>query len=120
MSYQLIYDDLTKDEMTLFYLLCNEANKSDSSEASLKISDFTVELHGTEQQWTKMVMDMMNHILNVKGYEDINGIRQYYCFFQRYRYKVATKEILFRISDEAYLIVSNICRDITLDEFIAI
>lgn len=120
MSYQLIYNHLTKDEITLFYLLCHESYKTGSAEARLKITDFTVELHGTNQQWTKMVMDMMNHILTVKGYEDINGIRQYYCFFQRYRYVIDTKEILFRISDDAYEVVPNICRDMTLDEMVSI
>lgn len=117
MTYQLIWKNLTNDELTLFYLICAKAKENSSPTINLKMTDYTVELQGTTYQWTKMVMDMMNNIMNIRCYEDLgSGGRQYSNFFNKYRYIKSTKEIYVELSELGIDKVNSILNDVDVEK----
>ena len=116
MTFQLIWKSLTNDELTLFFLICAKSREIERSSVSLKITDYTIALNGTNYQWTKMVMDMMNDIMTIKGYEDLgSGGRQYYNFFKKYRYIESSKEIYVQLTEEGYDKVDSVRRYLDID-----
>ncbi len=117
MTYQLIWKSLTNDELTLFYLICAKSKEKQSPKIDIKMTDYTIELHGTTYQWTKMVMDMMNNIMTIKCYEDLGGGgRQYSNFFNKYRYIKLTKEVYVELSESGFEKINRILNDMDINK----
>ena len=121
MNLQLILKGLTQNELVLFYLLCVTSYKNDSRDASIVLSDFTIEMVGDKNQWMNLAMEMMNHLLGIRGYEELgNSGRQYFCFFEKYRYVPAEKKIYYTISEYGFQYLPIFCRSVKKEDLLKI
>lgn len=118
MSCPLVLKYITEDEARFLYLLIGKCVDAGSKEVSLTVSDYTGDVNATKDQWTKSCMDTMNDLLNVKGYEELGGGgRQYFSFFEKYRYVPETKELVYTLSDNAYYHAEDFRRDYSAEDF---
>lgn len=121
MDFQYTLFDLTTSEITLFLLICKDSYEHNNRKGDIQISNLTIDLYGNEDDWTKLSMDMMNHLLEIKGYEELgSGGKCYYNFFELYTYIESKKEIHYIISEKGYKELFNILRYLKLNDIVLI
>lgn len=112
---------LTESEISLFYLICTNSFKTQSLVGTIDMKDFAKEVTGSLPDWMIWTMSMMNDLLNIKGYRELgSGGRQYYLFFEDYRYIEKDRLIQYRLSKEGFNDVVTVYRSYTIQDLLAI
>lgn len=120
MPYQLIYKNLTDDETTLFYLLCAKAFETKKANNDIGLKELIRNgINIQETRFKNRIIKMMNHILEIKGFEErgSEGVF-YYTFFSSYRY--LDGNLTYLISPDAFRNNDSIYMDLSIERLTAI
>jgi plasmid replication initiation protein len=113
--------NLTESEIALFYLICTNSFKTQSPVGTIDMKQYAKEVTGPLSDWMIWTMSMMNDLLDIKGYRELGASgRQYYLFFEDYRYIEKERLIKYRLSKEGFNDLAIICRSYTIKDLVVI
>lgn len=117
----ILNNNLTESEISLFYLICINSFKMQNPVGTIDMKEFAKDVTGSLSDWMVWTMSLMNKIIDIKGYRELgSGGRQYYLFFEEYRYDEKNRLINYKLSSEGFDDVATIYRSYTIKDLFTI